>query len=169
MKIAKKYFILFILLLSISVGAGAHPYYVSICQVDFNRESQALEIALKIFTDDLSLALESKGERALFIGDERESAKAERLIREYVDSRLHFKINDVPVSCNYVGKEPEAGAMWIYFEIKDIKELLSLDVECSLLVEVLDSQNNIIQVNKDGKVKNLLLNRRELEGRLTFE
>ncbi len=57
-----------VLLLSLAVlGAGwsyaileveGHPFYVSVCQVDFNPENRTFEISIKISTDDFERALE---------------------------------------------------------------------------------------------------------------
>lgn len=41
----------------LSVAAWAHTYHASIMEVRFNPEKQRLEIALKVFTDDLEKGL----------------------------------------------------------------------------------------------------------------
>jgi hypothetical protein len=58
--------------------------------------------------------------------------------------------------------------VWSYLEIPDISELKTLNVNCSLLTEVLETQNNIIQVESDKKIKSLLLSKKKTKGTLSF-
>ena len=168
MKISKKYLILFVLLLCGVGFANAHPYYVSLCQIDYNPETKALEISLKTFADDLLLALENEGHRDVFIGEEREDPETDDFIKDYLNSKLKFEVNGVPVSYQFIGKETEDAVVWSYLEISNVNELKTLDVTCSLLTEVLDTQNNIIQVEKNKEIKSLLLNKRKTKGTLSF-
>lgn len=160
--------ILFVLWLC-SYGIGnAHPYYVSLCQVEYNAETKALEISLKTFADDLLLGLKNAGHKDIFLGEERENPKTDDFIRTYVESKIKFEVNEKPVSFTFIGKEVEDGVVWSYMEIPDVGELKTLDVMCSLLTEVLETQNNIIQVEKGKKIKSLLLSRRKTKGTLSF-
>ncbi len=149
--------------------AKAHPYYVSICQVAFNPETHALEISLKTFADDLLLGLENAGHSNIFIGEERENPKTDAFIFDYLKSKLNFKVDGKPVTYNFVGKELEDGVVWTYLEIVNVQEFSQLEVSCTLLTEVLASQNNIIQVEKNKVIKNLLLNRNKTFGILSFD
>jgi len=166
-KIEKKYFIV-LLFLFVGFFTTAHPYYVSICQVEFNRQTHALEISLKTFADDLLLGLENAGHSNIYIGEPKENPKTDEFIYNYLLSKLNFKVDGNPVEYKFVGKEMEDGVVWTYLEIINIQEFTDLDVSCTLLTEVLASQSNIIQVEKDKKIKNLLLNRNKTSGNLTF-
>ncbi len=148
--------------------SSAHPYYVSLCQVDYNAETKALEISLKTFADDLLLGLKNAGHEGIFLGEERENPETDDFIRTYIESKLKFEVNETPVSFSFIGKEMEDGVVWSYLEIPDISELKTLDVNCSLLTEVLETQNNIIQVEKGKKIKSLLLSKRKTKGTLSF-
>lgn len=152
-----------------SYGIGnAHPYYVSLCQIEYNVETKALEISLKTFADDLLLGLKNDGHKDIFLGEEREKPKTDDFIRTYIESKIKFEVNGKPVSFTFIGKEIEDGVVWSYLEIPDISELKTLDVMCSLLTEVLETQNNIIQVESDKKIKCLLLSKRKTKGTLSF-
>jgi hypothetical protein len=167
-KIGKKYWIVLLILMTGVFAVSAHPYYVSICQIEFNRETHALEISLKTFADDLLLGLENAGHKEMFLGEARENPKADQFIANYINSKLHFTVNGNPVQFKFIGKELEEGAVWSYFEINNVDELYSLDVKCTLLTEIYETQNNVIQVEKDKKIKNLLLNRQKISGKLEF-
>jgi hypothetical protein len=168
MKINKKYIIL---LLFVFIGTNfvkAHPYYVSICEVDFNRENHSLEISLKLFADDLLLGLEKNGRNKIYLGEKIENQETDTYILEYLKNRLSFKVNQKNVEYTFIGKELEDGVVWIYLEIKNVNQLLTFEVESRILLEVVENQNNIIQVNVGGTIKNLLLDKRTISGVLDF-
>lgn len=168
MKIAKKYLIILFFLLTGFGSTSAHPFYVSICQVYFNRETESLEISLKTFADDIAAGLEKAGHGSLYIGEEKEDPKTDTYLFDYLKSKIKFKVNGKPVDYQFVGKELEDAVVWTYLEIPDVTDLQSIDVVSNLLTEVYDTQSNVIQVEKDKEVKNLLLSKRNTAGTITF-
>lgn len=159
MKIEKKYIILILFLLFGVNSLNAHPFYVSICQVEYNEETKSLEMALKVFADDLLLGLENEGITKLFLGEEKENPKTDEYIFEYLKSQMKFTINQKDAECSYVGKEMENSVVWIYLEIENVDDLQTAEVQTKLLTEVRETQNNIVQINKNGEIKNMLLNK----------
>ncbi len=168
MKIEKKYFILMLLLVMGVNFVKAHPFYVSICQLNYNEQTNSLEISVKTFSDDLLLALENAGRTKIFLGEDKEDPKTDEYIFNYFKTRLNFVVNHEKSALNFVGREIEADVVWTYMEIVNVNDLKSIEVQCSLLTEVLEDQSNIIQVNKNGTIKNLLLNRNKTRGMLEF-
>ncbi len=169
MKIEKKYFIVLLFLLLGFLPSKAHPYYVSICQVEFNRKTHALEIALKTFADDLIQGLEKAGHKNLYLGEARENPNTDTYLFGYLKSKLKFQVDGKSVQYNFIGKEMEDGVVWSYLEITNVQDFSEIDINCSLLTEVFATQNNVIQVEKDKTIKNILLNRSKTSGVIDFE
>lgn len=164
----KKIVLSFCLLIFLSVSVNAHPFYVSICQVDFNKTNHTLEISVKIFADDLLLGLKNSGANKIYLGEKRESPETDRFIFEYLKSNLKFKVNGKTVNFSFLGKEMETDVVWSYLEIEGVLELNEIEIECKILTEVLDSQSNIIQINDGNGIKSLLLNRRKTVDSIVF-
>jgi hypothetical protein len=141
---------------------------VSICQIDFNKEHQTLEISVKTFVNDLLLALKEGGSPELFLGEERENEKADDYIYDYLKRNLKIKVNGKAVSYSFIGKELETDVVWSYLEIEGVTELNKIEVECSVLTEVFESQSNIIQVNDGTGIRNLLLSKRKTVDSISF-
>ena len=148
--------------------AHAHPFYVSICQIDYNQQNRALEISVKIFADDLLTALNQKKIVDIHLGEPQENPKSDEHIFNYLTENLAFKIGNKPIEFSFVGKEMEDDAVWCYLEIKNIDPLDEISVYNTILTEVYETQNNIVQVNLNGKVKNLLLKKSNTNGQLSF-
>ena len=98
-----------------------HKFYVSISEVNHNKETAAVEISMKIFTDDLEAALEEMTTQKLWIGDpERELAATDSLLAIYFDKKLTISINEEEKEAIFIGKELEADVTWCYLEIQDL-------------------------------------------------
>ena len=167
-KINKKTIILLLFLFAGVNSLHAHPFYVSICQVKYNTQTNALEIALKTFVDDLILGLEHSGKSKLYIGEAKEDPNTDRYIFEYIQKNMDFTINSKKKDFSFVGRELEDDVVWTYLQISNVDQLNRIEVESTLLTEVLEDQSNIIQVNVADEVKNLLLNIRDTSGALEF-
>lgn len=168
MKIIKKYCILFLLLLCSFKIVTAHPFYVSICQIDFNKDQKTLEISIKIFADDLLLGLENQGYSDIFLGEKKENMKADRYIQDYLHEKLEIAVNGEKKKFSFVGKEMEDNVVWTYLEIGSVPELKFVEIQCDLLTEVLETQKNIIQINNGVTIKNLLLHKNKTAGSVVF-
>lgn len=164
----KKILVLVHLFLFCGLVVNAHPFYVSICQVDYNAKNHTLEISLKTFADDLLLALKEQGATKIYLGEERENPKTDELIFNYIKSQLKFRINNRDVKYSFIGKEMDSDVVWTYLEIENIAEFNKIEVECKLLTEIFESQNNIIQVNRNGEIKNLLLTKKRTYDSISY-
>ena len=167
MKIIKKSFLVFFLM-TILLQSKAHPFYVSICQVDFNKENRTLEISVKTFADDLLLGLKNAGVTKLYLGEEKENSATDQYIFEYLKLNLIFKVNGKKVDYSFVGKEMETDVVWSYLEIEEIIALNEIEVECFLLTEVLETQSNIIQINNGAGIKSMLLTKHKTIDSITY-
>ncbi len=164
----KKILFLVYIFVFTAVSSNAHPFYVSIFQIDYNSENKSLEISVKIFADDLLFALEKNGEKNIFLGEEKERSDTDDLIYSYIISKFGLTVNGEKRIPNFIGKEMEADVVWTYLEIENINELIAIDVSCNLLTEIYPTQSNIIQVNNGKEIKNLLLNKRKTKDSLNF-
>lgn len=168
MKPAKKLLFLLYFFVAGEFSALAHPFYVSICQVDFNRQTHSLEISVKTFADDLIAGLEKNGASKIYLGEQRENSETDKWISNYIKSKIRFVVNGKNVEFSFIGKEMETDVVWSYFEIENISELSEIEVHCTLLTEIYENQSNIIQINYGEEIKNLLLSKKKTTDSVTF-
>jgi len=160
----------FILVIGFFLLTGfAHKFYVSITEVTHNAENASLEIAVKLFTDDLEAALEAGTTTKLWIGDpDREAPETDSLLARYFEERLTIEVNGEIQKANMLGKELEADVTWCYLEINNIPTIDKLNISNRLLTEISDEQKNIVHVYVGDKEKSLLLRRGKMSGEVTF-
>ncbi len=147
-----------------------HPIYLTITDIQYNTKENHLEIAIKIYTDDLNKAVMLQYNNLNpNIGTQKELPQAEDWIAKYVQKSLQIKTNGAQ-NITYLGKEHEGiDALWCYFEIDDIAPFKNISIKNTLLTEIYPSQSNIINVFIAKNKKSLLLTKNNSEGDLSFE
>jgi len=154
---------------AVSTGAvAAHPFYVTVSQIDHNASERALEITIKFFTDDLQRALEQRTGSPLFLGTDREVDSAGDRLFEYVVANVEIVIDGRAAALRYVGKEVETDATWCYVEIVDVASPTRITVTNRLLLDYFDAQSNIVHVKVGGVQKSLLLRDGHVSEQLAF-
>jgi hypothetical protein len=126
-----------------------HDIHVSLCELRWNEESSAFEVSIKIFIDDLELALSKEGAQGLFIGSAKETANANEHIAAYLKKHFRIELDGVLLEPEFLGKEVSEDflAVWCYVEFsgkvsKAKKCVLSNDI----LLEMYDDQRNIMDI-----------------------
>ena len=153
---------LFIGLTSLTV----HRFYVGIYQVDFVPQKKRLEITTRIFADDLNDALTKSFKKQTNIGAQNETPEDVALMRKYLASHFKIYFNGQQKTMNYHSHEIENNVVICYLTIKEVTKISKIEVENSILTEVHDEQQNIIQFNNNGKKQNLLLTSSTTKGML---
>ncbi len=144
-----------------------HEFHLSLMEIDHNTEKKTLQIAVKLFTDDLTVALEKPGGVKLHIGTPNEPPKANELIANYLKQHVLLKVNGKDVVFNYLGKEAETDATWCYLEVQNVAKVQTLEVQNTLLLESFDDQTNMVNLKINGRKKSGLA--RKGSTRLKFD
>jgi hypothetical protein len=154
----KMLFILFTLLAqpSFFLTNSDHAFHLSKTDMVFQPKEKTLQITMHLFIDDLEIALEKQGKKSLSIGTEKEKSGVNELITNYLQQNLNLTINNKKMPFSFVGKEPttDRQALWIYLEIKDLKNIKTLTVENKVLMEVHPDQKNMVQIMVPSKKAN---------------
>jgi hypothetical protein len=154
----KMLFIFFTLLAqpSFFLTNSDHAFHLSKTDMVFQPKEKTLQITMHLFIDDLEIALEKQGKKSLSVGTEKEKSGTNELITNYLQQNLSLTINNKKMPFSFVGKEPttDRQALWIYLEIKDLKNIKTLTVENKVLMEVHPDQKNMVQIMVPSKKAN---------------
>ncbi len=141
-------------LLSIVLALFApHEFHLSLTEINHNTEKKTLEIAIKLFTDDLVVGLNQPTSLQAKIGTAAEPPQVNELIESYIRKHFLLKVNGKEVAYTYLGKEKEIDATWCYVEVKNVAKVLALEVQNTLLIEAFDDQTNMVNLNINGRKK----------------
>ena len=146
---------------------SVHEFHLSLTEIRHNSESKSLEVSIKLFTDDLLVALEQAGAPKMELGTENEPPEANELIESYLKAHFKLTVNGKPTDFNYLGKEAELDATWCFLEVNDVKKVQTIEVQNTVLLEAFDDQTNMINLNINGRKKSGLA--RKGSTKLKFE
>ncbi len=157
--------LLFIPLMSFSV----HKYYVSLCEIEYVKEKESIQIIIGFFIDDIELTLNKDYNTSLKIATKNEDSDIETYFKSYLNTNLNLKVNNNPVTHNYIGKEYDDDIVRFYLEITDVKKLNSIEVKNTCLIRDFQDQQNIIKIYANQKHKTFYLDNKTLKGLLKFQ
>ncbi|RSK47668.1 DUF6702 family protein [Hymenobacter rigui] len=144
------------LLLTLSLAAWAHAYHASIMELRFNPEKQRLEMALKIFTDDLEKEL-SNGKTAPVRTDQLTRAQLNPLLLDVLRRSVQFSVRPAEtLPLTLVGLQKETDAYWLYFTAPLPAAATGVTLRHRLLLELFPDQMNIVNLDVKGQKQSLL-------------
>lgn len=141
-------------------SANAHDYHASITDARYNPRTQSLEVAVKVFMDDLEEALSRRSKRKVAYN---QTAQVQQVVQEYINATLSFELEkDKPLRYTFVGAEQDVDVVWIYLEVPIKSEPLThLYVRNVVLQELFSDQMNIVNLDYRGKVSSTLFQKND--------
>jgi hypothetical protein len=146
-----------------------HPFFISLTEMRYNPQSKKMEIAQKIFWDDLEVALGSEFKEKVDFLKPKDKAKLESQIKTYLLKHNQVWVNGKSVTLTYLGYEVEEDAAWFYLESSVAEMPKSVEVQISILLKDFDGQQNIVHVYSQSKSpRSLLLGEGKEKGKIEF-
>lgn len=147
-----------------------HPIHISVTDINFDKERDALEIVTKIFLDDLENEIRSlKKEEYLDITKPGKDRTTDDLLKPYLKEHFKLKVNGKDVEYSYLGHEIETEAIYLYFQVEKVKKLKSITVENTVLLNFFDDQVNMVHVKVDGKLRSMKMEAGDEESMLEYD
>ncbi len=158
----------FIALISYMSGIF-HAFHISVCEINHDQERQALEIAQRIFLDDLEEGLILwSGDKTIDVTDPADKIALDSLLKGYFTEQFDITVNGQQKSFNYLGSKVQGDIMELFVEIPRVKKLNTLEIRNSILLDLFPDQVNLIHVTKEGELKSLKLETSKPTGILTW-
>jgi len=160
--------ILVLLAFPLLLSSTAHKFYVSTTNIEFVEDKQTLQVITKIFTEDVEQALQQRYGDYIRLDSEKETEADEGFLKKYVLQKLKITVNGNPVTLQYIGKEYDIDIVKLFFEVEDVSELHSIEIENKVLFDMFSDQKNIIHIKTANRKENLVLDRDRPKGLLNF-
>lgn len=146
-----------------------HPFHISVTDIEYDAEARSVEIAQKIFMDDLEDVLVPKEDRLVDLIDKDQKEANDLLIEAYIQKHFALSINGKPVDYNFLGTQVEGDAIWCFMEVPKTKKFKSIEVRSTVLVGRFDDQLNLIHVKHQDKIRSLRLHKDNRKEQLTYD
>ena len=160
--------------LAIATAASAHPHHVSVAEIERNGKTNRLEIALRVWPEDLEKTLEARTDRDI---DLDSTENVDELIADYLDETVLVAPKGEKPSTGWrpdpiketddrgdtvqlpriiwVGKQFERRDLWLYFELRLPEGMESLEdawISNRLFLRTVPSQENVMRI-RDGDLR----------------
>jgi hypothetical protein len=136
----------FLLLLLPLLALTRHTYHSSILELRLNPQKQQVELALKVFTDDLESALSQGRPQRLSLQDPRAQTLAEAYLREHLALALPAagRQPQAPLALQFVGMQAEKDAHWLYAKARLPRATTALLLRNTVMLDLFSDQMNIV-------------------------
>jgi hypothetical protein len=147
-----------------------HPFYVSICDVNYSPSAKELQLSIRIFTDDFETTLQKNfPTQKIDLFNPQANSLTDTLINKYIQSRFNIKVNNKPQTLHYLGHERVEESIWCYFEITGVELPKNIHISNRLLYDYKKEQTNMHLVNVNGETKTRKIDNPDSELDFTFK
>ena len=154
--------------LLVPAPARAHVFYVSVTRVKWNADEARLDVSVRIFTDDLEEAIIAEGGPRLRLWTDQAREDRDRHVSDYLASRLAFRVNGADRPLTYAGMEDALDATACLVQITDVDRVETIEVENRILIDMFDTQANVMRFEVGGEKKFVNLSKKTVTGTVEF-
>ncbi|MBC7934907.1 MAG: hypothetical protein H7Y86_06070 [Rhizobacter sp.] len=149
-------------------GAGTHPIYVSVADIEYNASTKALEVSCKLFTDDFEKALRTDYKTPVDLINPADRTAMDKLVMDYVLRHFTIYIEEKAVSMKYLGYEQIEEGIYSYFEAENISLPKNFSFFNTLLYAYQEEQMGLMHVTVNGNRKSTKLNYPDSKATISF-
>jgi hypothetical protein len=144
-----KWFLLFFLQTGVA-NEKAHPFHVSVTEINHNATEKTLEISCKIFTDDFEDALARKYKTKVDLVKPTDKSAMDKIVKDYIGDHLSIKADGKVVLMNYIGFEVESEAAYVYLQVNNLVAIKNAEITNTVLHDRFTDQTEIIHFIENG-------------------
>ena len=146
----------------------AHPYFVSVTEINHNAEEQLFEVSCKLFTDDFETALKRATGKKIDLLSPSRMEEMNPLVHQYISNHLKLTADGRELQMRFLGYERDEEGIRAFFEAGSVAKVKSLEIKNNLLYEYHPNQISIIHVTVNGKRKSTKLDNPEEKAEFSF-
>ena len=161
----KKIAILFLLF---TLAFSSHKYYLSLTQIEYNKDQDSLEVIINVFMDDIEFAINKEYSVDLRLTTKQELEDVDSYFQKYLRKNLRFLVNKELVNYNFIGKEYEGDLVYFYLEVNVSDSPVSLEVYNTILVTYFEQQQNIVKFKNGSDRQSKILSKNTNKALLKF-
>ncbi len=130
-----------------------HPLHVSITNIDYDKDKQIVDVAIKLFPSDIEAAIFKNSGVNLLLNSENEYFNSDSLINEYISNNFKLSFDGKTIKkMKYIKREKKQDALWFYFSFGNIN-CNTVEIENTLLFDIFNDQKNLVIINYGGNEK----------------
>lgn len=137
-----------------------HDFHTSLTEIQYDAKTGSLEVTIRVFTDDLEEALTALNQGKK-VSIEQNAKGTDALIQQYLQKHWGLISPQRQLkSFEYVGKEPELDATWLYVEVSQAQNLKGYTLFNTIFLGLFDDQTNLTNILYPNQRKTILFNQK---------
>ena len=139
-----------VLLMCMFIASSTHDIHFTKSTIDYNNDTQTLQVVINVFTDDLELSVERTHENLdLEIGAQNQHALTNSLVGDYVQNKITFTHGPHDVKFTFIGFEYDYDICYLYLESETFvaDTMKESEISMNMFYEVYDDQENVVDLN----------------------
>lgn len=142
-------------------GAGRHPIFVSVVEIEHNAKENSLEVSCKLFTDDFEKTLRLDYKTHVDLLNPGNRAAMDKLVADYVQKHMQITADGKRVQLKYLGYEQIEEGIYSYYEAANVPAPKKIQIFNNLLYSYHEQQMGLMHVTVNGTRKSTKLNNPE--------
>jgi hypothetical protein len=157
-----------VLVCLVFTGAGKHPIYVSVVEIEHNSKERALEISCKLFIDDFEKTLRLDYKTHVDLLHPKDKTAMDKLVNDYVQKHLQITADGKKLPFKYLGYEQIEEGIMSYYEVNNVQAPKTIQIFNDLLYSYHEQQMGLMHVTVNGTRKSAKLNNPETKSTIQF-
>ncbi len=140
-------------------GFSAHKFYVSVTDIKYDKEAQAVQVISRYFIDDMENVIKARYGVDPKLTSGQEIDNADYYIERYLRDKFKLFANGKEVRWKYLGKEYDVDVIKVYLEAENVQDetLKSLGVYSQVLCDMYEEQQNIVHFEAGSTKESFML------------
>jgi hypothetical protein len=137
-------------------AVDVHPIHASICELKYSEKDAAFQVSVKVYIDDLEVAMKKEGYPPINIGATPENEHTQEYLASYVDKYFTITMDGHKLVSKFVGKElsDDFLAVWCYIEFPTtVSKGQKCTISNRILLDLYSDQRNIMDIRMNSTQK----------------
>lgn len=137
----------------------AHPFYVTIINMEYNSKNQSFETSFKVFTDDMENGIWNEYKVKANLIEKEPQGSLDTLIFKYFNDNFAVWVNGIKTKPELIGFESDFDVTSIYIEHRfQRNEIQNIKVKSTVLFNSFEDETNILNLEYKEKVQSEIFN-----------
>ena len=165
----KKFFALIVILgIFFSFNRNDHETYLSVTEIEYNKEKKSVQIISRVFIDDFEDVLSKRYQKEISLSYKDDLKFNQDLMEKYIEKKLKIIVEGKSINLKLLGSKFDADQIVLFIESENIESFKKVNVENLILTDLFDTQKNITHIKKGEEIESMLLTKANSSNTVIF-
>jgi len=165
----KKFFALIVIFgIFSSFTRNDHETYLSVTEIEYNKEKKSVQIISRVFIDDFEDVLSKRYQKEISLSYKDDLKVNQDLMEKYIEKKLKIIVEGKSINLKLLGSKFDADQIVLFIESENVESFKKVNVENLILTDLFDTQKNITHIKKGEEIESMLLTKANSSNTVIF-